>query len=49
MRQPIRPALPTVSTVLHVCQPVARAVTSTALTVAGFAMLAAPSLLTGPM
>lgn len=46
MRQPIRP---TVSTVLHLCQPVARAVVSTALTVAGFAMLAAPSLLTGPM
>ncbi|UTX35275.1 hypothetical protein NNL26_03260 [Micrococcus luteus] len=49
MRQPIRPTLPTVSTVLHLCQPVARAVTSTVLTVAGFAMLAAPSLLTGPM
>lgn len=36
-------------TLPQLLQPVARAVTSTALTVAGFFMLAAPSLLTGPM
>lgn len=36
-------------TLSQLCQPVARAVTSTAITVAGFFMLAAPSLLTGPM
>ena len=48
MRQPIRPSLPSTSTVLHTFQPVARAVTSTALTVAGFFVLMSPSLLTGP-
>nr|WP_298986588.1 hypothetical protein [uncultured Micrococcus sp.] len=36
-------------TLSHLCQPVARAIVSTALTAAGFFMLAAPSLLTGPM
>ena len=36
-------------TLPQLLQPVARAVTCTALTVAGFFMLAAPSLLTGPM
>lgn len=48
MRQPIRPTLPAVFTALHAFQPVARAVTFTALTAAGFFVLSAPSLVTGP-
>lgn len=48
MRQPIRPTLPAVFTALHTFQPVAHALTSTALTTAGFFALSAPSLVTGP-
>lgn len=48
MRQPIRPTLPAVSTVLHVCQPIARAAFWTAFAAVGFFALSAPSLLTGP-
>ena len=42
MNQPTR-------TLPIILQPVARAVTCTALTVAGFVMLSLPSLWTGPM
>lgn len=49
MRQPIRPTFPAVFTAPHTFQPVAPAVTSTALPVAGFFMLGAPSLIAGPM
>ena len=48
MRQPIRPTFPAVFTAPHTFQPVARAVTSMALPVAGFFALSAPSLVTGP-